>query len=58
VIKRRQVLVNFDKTINSNLDISDETTLSRKNLDALNTTWAATDEPKPQLPKLKSTILP
>lgn len=56
-IKSRQVLINFDRTANADLDNLDEPTLTRKARDALNTSWAATDDPKPLLPKLKSSTL-
>ena len=44
-IKQRQVLVNFSTSPDLNLDILDESTLSRKALDSLNTTWAASVRP-------------
>ena len=56
-IKRHQVLINFDKDADKDLDILDEHTLSRKSLDSLNTTWAAATDPKPPLPKLKAATL-
>lgn len=40
-----------------NLEAMNETTLSRKTIDALNTVWAATPEPKLPHPKLKTATL-
>lgn len=56
-IKRRQVLINFNTTPSLALDNLDEVTLSRKALDSINTTWAASPDPKPTLPKLKAATL-
>ena len=56
-IKRRQVLIDFDRTEDMNLESMDETTLARKTNDALNTVWAATPEPKLPRPKLKTATL-
>ena len=56
-IKQRQVLINFSNSPDLNLDILDEDTLSRKALDSLNTTWAASPDPKPEHPKLRSATL-
>jgi len=56
-IKRRQVLIDFERTTNMNLDAMDEYTLSRKANDSVNTIWAATTEPKPPRPKLKAATL-
>lgn len=56
-IKKRQVLINFTKTTDLALDNFDEHMLSRKALEALNTTWVAAPEPKPAHPKLKAATL-
>jgi hypothetical protein len=56
-IKRRQVLINFIRTNDMALETFDERTLSRKATDAINTIWAATEDPKPALPKLKAATL-
>ena len=46
-IKCQQVLINFDKTLDAAIDSFDETTLLRKSLNSLDTTWVATSDPKP-----------
>lgn len=56
-IKKRQVLIDFSPTQDLQLDNMDETTLARKANDAIVTTWAATPEPKPDVPKIKSAVL-
>ena len=56
-IKRRQVLIDFERTASMNLDAMDEYTLSRKAADSVNTIWAATTKPKPPRPKLKAATL-
>ena len=56
-IKRRQVLIDFDRTEDMNLETMDEATLTRKTTDALSTIWAAAPEPKISHPKLKATTL-
>ena len=56
-IKRRQVLIDFDRTEDMYLETMDETTLTRKVNDALNTVWAAAPEPKLPRPKLRAVTL-
>ena len=56
-IRQRQVLINFIRTPDLELETYDELTLSRKSLDSLNTTWASFTDLKPPHPKLKSAIL-
>ena len=56
-IKRQQVLINFDKGSDFDLDYLDEYTLSRKALDAINSTWTTAQDPKPTSPKLKAATL-
>lgn len=56
-IRGRQVLVSFTRTTDMVLENMDEDTLARKALDAINTVWAVTSEPKPSLPKLKAATL-
>ena len=56
-IKRRQVLVNFVRAADLELDYLDEHMLSRKAVESLNTTWVAAPEPKPAIPKLKAATL-
>ena len=56
-IKKRQVLIDFGSTQDLQLDVMDETVLARKANDAVKTTWAATSEPKPEIPKIKAAIL-
>ena len=56
-IKRRQVLVDFEKTEELQLGVMDEKTLTRKATDALYTVFAAATDPKPVEVKLKSGIL-
>ena len=56
-IKRRQVLIDFDRTEDMNLEAMDEATLTRKTTDALNTIWAAASEPKLPRPKLRAATL-
>ena len=56
-IKRRQVLIDFEKTDDLSLDILDERTLTRKATDTINTVWASTPEPKSPRPTLKSATL-
>lgn len=56
-IKKRQVLINFQRTEGLVLDVMNETTLSRKADDSLRTTWAATSSPKPNVVKLKMATL-
>jgi len=56
-IKRRQVLVDFNRTEDLTLDAMDEETLSRKANDSLRMTWAAAQAPKPLSIKLKSVTL-
>ena len=50
IIKRRQVLISFTHTPELSLDAYDETTLSRKALNSLNTTWASALTPNPPTP--------
>ena len=56
-IKRRQVLVDFEKTEELQLNIMDEKTLTRKATDAMYMVFAAATDPKPAEVKLKSGIL-
>lgn len=56
-IKRRQVLVDFEKTEELQLEVMDEKTLTRKATDALYTVFAAATGPKPDEVKLKSGVL-
>jgi len=56
-IKRRQVLIDFDRMGDMSLETMDEATLTRKTNDALNTVWAAAPEPKLPHPKLKTATL-
>jgi hypothetical protein len=56
-IKRRQVLIDFEKTEELSLDNLDERTLMRKATDAIITVWASTPEPKPLHPTLKAATL-
>ena len=57
-IKKRQVLIDFDRTAELDLDIMDTVTLARKVNDAINTAWAITPEPRPlNCPKLKASTL-
>jgi hypothetical protein len=56
-IKARQVLIDFDKTGNMDLDVMDERTLTRKATDALSTVWAAITDPTVPRPTLKSATL-
>ena len=56
-IKRRQVLIDFEKTGELQLEVMDEKTLTRKATDALYTVFAAATGPKPTEVKLKSGIL-
>ena len=56
-IKRRQVLIEFDRNLDLQLENMSETVLGEKAKDAINTTWAATPEPKPALPRVKGAVL-
>ena len=56
-IKRRQVLVDFEKTEELQLEVMDEKTLTRKATDVLYMVFAAATGPKPDEVKLKSGIL-
>ena len=56
-IKRRQVLIDFEKTEELQLEVMDEKTITRKATDALYTVFAAATNPKPAEVKLKSGIL-
>ena len=56
-IKKRQVLIDFDRTNNLSLENLDERTLARKSKDSIATIWASAPEPKPQRPILKSSTL-
>jgi len=56
-IKRRQVLVDFEKTENLQLEVMDEKTITRKAADALREIFAAEKGPKPTEVKLKSGTL-
>ena len=56
-IKRQQVLIDFKKTEELQLEVMDEKTLTRKATDALYTIFTAATDPKPAEVKLKSGIL-
>lgn len=56
-IKKRQVLIDFTPMRDLQLENMDETTLARKANDSIKTTWAATPDPKPEVPKIKSATL-
>ena len=56
-IKKKQVLIDFDKTADLDLDYMDQDTLARKVNDAVNTAWAITPEPRPSRPKIRASTL-
>jgi hypothetical protein len=56
-IKRRQVLIDFEKTEELQLEVMDEKTITRKAADALRTIFAVATDPKPAEVKLKSGTL-
>ena len=56
-IKRRQVLIEFDWNLDLQLKKMSETVLSEKAKDAINTVWAASPNPKPELPRVKGVVL-
>ena len=56
-IKKRQVLVDFKKTEELQLEDMDEKTITRKAVDAIHTVYAAAAGPKPLEVKLKSGTL-
>ena len=56
-IKKRQVLIEFDGSQDLQLENMDETVLARKVKDAINTTWAASTAPKPDIPQIKAAVL-
>jgi hypothetical protein len=56
-IKKRQVLIDFDNDENPSLEVLNEETLTRKAKDALNATWVAATDPKPERPVLRTITL-
>ena len=56
-IKKKQVLIDFDKTADLDLNYMDQDTLARKVNDAVNTAWAITPEPRPSRPKIRASTL-
>lgn len=56
-IKKRQVLIEFDRTQDRELENMDETVLARKAKDAISTAWAISPGPKPEIPKIKAAVL-
>ena len=57
-IKKRQVLIDFDRMAELDLDFMGSDTLSRKVNDAINTAWAITPEPRPaNCPKVNASTL-
>ena len=56
-IKKRQALIDFERTNTLSLENLDERTLARKATDSIATVWASAHEPKPNRPVLKTTIL-
>jgi hypothetical protein len=55
-IKKRQILIDFNSKQDLQLENMDETVLARKANDAIKTIWAATSDPKPTIPKIKSAV--
>ena len=56
-IKKRQVLIDFNRTQELQLENMTETVLARKANDAIKTAWAIIPDPKPEIPKIKAAIL-
>ena len=56
-VKKRQVLIEFDRNQDLQLENMSDTVLSQKTKDAINTVWAASPTPKPSIPRIKATVL-
>ena len=56
-IKKRQVLIEFDRTQDLQLENMSDTVLARKAKDAINTVWVISPDPKPEMPKIKAATL-
>lgn len=56
-IKKWQVLIKFDRTQDLQLKNMNEMVLARKAKDAINTAWAISLDPKPEIPKIKAVVL-
>ena len=56
-IKRRQVLIEFSRDQDLQLENMSEPVLGRKAKDAINTVWAAAPNPKPEIPRVKAVVL-
>ena len=56
-IKKRQVLIDFDRTQDLQLKNMNEVVLARKAKDAIHTAWVVMTEPKPEIPKIKAAVL-
>ena len=56
-IKKRQVLIDFDRTQELHLEEMNEVVLARKAKDAISTAWAVSPDPKPTIPKIKAATL-
>lgn len=56
-IKRRQVLIEFSRDQDLQLENMTADILGRKAKDAINTVWAAAPNPKPEIPRIKTVVL-